>query len=188
VALSFAIFEKNWTEKDVDDACLLSSKLIDHLLQIWTPEVHLYNVNIPLIKDVLSTKIYFTRLLENRTGSLFRLLSAEENEAHERESKANDAWKAKPGLRDEGAAEKNEENDEEADIADIEGVKRWKWSVDFKLFEAFVAEHGHKGHGMTDGWCINQRWASVTALRAAYQVVDGGAGGIHGGQEIKLNL
>ena len=157
----------------------MSSKVIDHLLQIWTPEVHLYNVNIPLIKDVLSTKIYFTRLLENRTGSLFRLLSAEENEAHEQ---------AERRLREEeGTVEKNEE-DAETDITDIGGVRRWKWSVDFKGLEAYVAEHGHKGGGMTDGWCINQRWASVTALRAAYQVVDGGAGGTHGGQEIKLTL
>ena len=169
----------------MNDACLLSSKLIDHLLQIWTPEVHLYNVNIPLIKDVLSTKIYFTRLLENRTGSLFRLLSVEENEVHERKLKVDHAGKVERRLREEGTAE---QNNDATDITDIERVKRWKWSLDFKRLEAYVAEHGHKGGGMTDGWCINQRWASVTALRAAYQVVDGGAGGTHGGQEIKLNL
>ena len=82
----------------------------------------------------------------------------------------------------------NQPNDVETDITDIRRVKRWKWELNFKGLEAYVAEHGHKGGGMTDAWCINQRWASVTALRAAYQVVDGGAGGTHGGQEIKLKL
>lgn len=79
---------------------------------------------------------------------------------------------------------------DDTDILSMEGfggIKRWQWSLDFKGMESFVAEHGHKGGGMTDGWCINQRWASVTALRAAYQVVDGGAGCIHGGQEIILD-
>ena len=74
------------------------------------------------------------------------------------------------------------------DITDIDGIKIWKWSLDFKGLERFVAEHGQKGGGMTDGWCVSQRWVSVTALRAAYQVVDGGAGGTHGGQEIKLKF
>ena len=72
-------------------------------------------------------------------------------------------------------------------VKELEGIKRWQWSIDFKKVEAFVAEHGAKGGGMTDGWCINQRWASVTALRAAYQVVDGGGGGTHGGEEIILD-
>lgn len=199
MALSFAIFDKSWNETDVNNACLLSSKLIDHLLQLWTPEVHLYNINIPLIKDVLSAKIYFTRLLENKTGSLFRLLSPEENKAHERESMADESGKAEGRLLEENTAGQSEEKlrNDEADWHDdtdilprnyFEGIKRWQWSVDFKGMQTYVDEHGHKGGGMTDGWCLNQRWASVTALRAAYQVVDGGAGGIHGGQEIKLGL
>jgi tubulin---tyrosine ligase len=199
MALSFAIFDKSWNETDVNNACLLSSKLIDHLLQLWTPEVHLYNINIPLIKDVLSTKIYFTRLLENKTGSLFRLLSPEENEAHERKSMVDEGGEAERRFRGENTTGQSEEDprDDETDWhddtdiltrRDFEGIKRWQWSVDFKGMDAFVNEHGHKGGGMTDGWCLNQRWASVTALRAAYQVVDGGADGIHGGQEIKLEL
>jgi len=76
---------------------------------------------------------------------------------------------------------------DESEIPELTGIKRWQWSVDFKGFEAYVAEHGHKGGGMTDGWCINQRWGSVTALRAAFQVVDGGGGNAHGGQEIILD-
>jgi broad specificity polyphosphatase/5'/3'-nucleotidase SurE len=184
----------------VNDACLLSSKLIDHLLQIWTPDVHVYNINIPLFKDVLSTKVFFTRLLENRTGSLFRLLSAEENEEHERQSKVDNAGKAEQKLREEGTSQGNDnavvqeeqtEWHDETEIfseEEVEGVKRWQWSLDFKGLEAYVAEHGQKGGGMTDGWCINQRWGSVTALRAAYQVVDGGGGNSHGGQEIVLDL
>jgi tubulin---tyrosine ligase len=196
MALSFAFFDKSWNETDVNNACLLSSKLIDHLFQLWTPEVHLYNINIPLIKDVLSTKIYFTRLLENKTGSLFRLLSPEENEAHERKSMVDESGEAERRFHGERQSEEDLRDDEtdwhdDTDILprkDFEGIKRWQWSVDFKGLEAYVDEHGHKGGGMTDGWCLNQRWASVTALRAAYQVVDGGAGGIHGGQEIKLEL
>ena len=174
---------------------MLSSKLVDHLVQIWTPEVHIYNINIPLIVDVLSTKIYFTRLLENRTGSLFRLLSAEENHAHHLKSRAEKNGEAQRRLRTAGKGNKNIGDDktdwnESTDLSteDMMGIKRFQWSLNFKVMETFVAEHGHKGDGMTDGWCINQRWASVTALRAAFQVVEGGAGGTQGGQEIKLNL
>jgi broad specificity polyphosphatase/5'/3'-nucleotidase SurE len=155
-------------------------KLIDHLLRIWTPEVHIYNVNIPLFKDVLSTKIHFTRLLENQTGSLFRLLSAEENESLAIGS-TQTAAKAEKNLREEGTAEDKDETEGEGDI------KQWVWSLDFKGLEKFVNEHGDKGGGMTDGWAINQRWASVTPLRAAFQVVDGGSGNAHGGQEIVLD-
>jgi broad specificity polyphosphatase/5'/3'-nucleotidase SurE len=182
--LSFAIFDKSWTEKDVNDACVLSSKLIDHLLKIWTAGVHVYNINIPLIDDVVSTKIYYTRLLENRSGSLFRLLTAEENEEHERNNNV-DAGKLEQKLREDKTTDDMPDG---PSVDEIEGIKRWQWSVDFKGLEAYVAEHGTKGGGMTDGWCINQRWGSVTALRAAFQVVDGGAGGIHGGEEIKLDL
>jgi broad specificity polyphosphatase/5'/3'-nucleotidase SurE len=183
--LSFAIYDAHWTDEIVHDSCLLSAKLVEHLLEIWTPEVHIYNVNIPLFKDVLSTKIFFTRLLENQTGSLFRLLSAEENESHERS-----AAEAERKLWEEGRADQGEETEwhDDTDILskDYGGIKRWQWNADFPSFQKFVNEHGHKGGGMTDGWCINQRWASVTPLRAAYQVVDGGAGSIHGGQEIVL--
>jgi broad specificity polyphosphatase/5'/3'-nucleotidase SurE len=168
----------------VNDCCLLSVNLIDHLLRIWTPEVHIYNVNIPLFKDVSSTKIFFTRLLENQTGSLFRLLSTEENETLEISS-SQTAAKAERNLREEVKAE----NEDEAEIPerDYGDVKQWTWSLDFTGLEKFVNEHGDKGGGMTDGWCINQRWASVTPLRAAFQVVDGGSGDAHGGQQIILD-
>jgi tubulin---tyrosine ligase len=177
----------------VNDACLVSARLIDHLLSLWMPDVHVYNINIPLIKDVLSTKIFFTRLLENRSGSLFRLLSDEENQKHDKTPK-EDAAKSETRLREEGTTKRKseppQEDDtdwhDETDIPELGRVKRWQWSVDFKGMEAYVAEHGQKGGGMTDGWCINQRWGSVTALRAAYQVVDGGGGNAHGGQEIVM--
>ena len=159
----------------------------------------MYNINIPLINEVLSTKIYFTRLLENQTGSLFRLLSPEENEAHERKSRADDARKVEQKLREEGTTRRSEDilRDDETNwhddtdmlsMEEIEGIKRWQWSMDFKGMQAYVDEHGDKGGGMTDGWCLNQRWASVTALRAAYQVVDGGAGGIHGDKKLNSNI
>jgi broad specificity polyphosphatase/5'/3'-nucleotidase SurE len=191
--LSFAIFDKNWTDQHVKDACTVSSKLIDYLLEKWTPEVHVYNINIPLFPGVLTTKIFFTRLLENRSGSLFRLLSPEEN--HKHEQTINDAAKAEQKLREEGTTKKDDIEDDETEwhddsdmlaMKDVGGIKRWTWSVDFKGLEAFVEEHGQKGGGMTDGWCLNRRWGSVTALKAAFQVVDGGAGGIHGGEEIVL--
>jgi len=182
----------------VNDACLLSAKLVNHLLRIWVSDVHVYNVNIPLFHGVRSTKIYFTRLLENRSGSLFQLLSVQENEEHARQGRINDPAKMEQKLREEGTTEEDDNTPQddstdwhnETDILSLEefqGIKRWQWSLDFKGLEEYVAEHGHKGGGMTDGWCINQRWASVTALRAAYQVVDGGGGNAHGGQEIILD-
>ena len=172
----------------INDACLLSTKLVDHILTLWKPNVHVYNINIPLINDVLSTKIYFTRLLENRSGSLFRLLSDRENQEHEKQTKG-EAEQAERALHEDGTTRKDDKTEwhDESDIFELTGVKRWQWSVDFKGLEAFVNEHGHKGGGMTDGWCLNQRWVSVTALRAAYQVVDGGGGNAHGGQEIILD-
>lgn len=174
--------------KNVEDACVLSSNLIDHLLALWTPDVHVYNINVPLMNDVLSTRIYFTRLLENRSGSLFRLLSDQENQIHEQQTK-EDAGKTEQKLREEGTTQRDDDTDwhDESEIPELTGIKRWQWSVDFKGLDAYVAEHGHKGGGMTDGWCINQRWVSVTALRAAFQVVDGGGGNAHGGQEIVLD-
>jgi broad specificity polyphosphatase/5'/3'-nucleotidase SurE len=167
--------------------------LIDHLLQQWSEQVHVYNINVPLTDNVSTTKIFFTRLLENQSGSLFRLLSPRENHFHEK-SKA-EAAKAEQRLREDGSAKINDIPDDKTDwhdesdmlsMDDIAGIKRWQWSMNFKGMEEFVEEHGAKGGGMTDGWALNRGWVSVTALRAAFQVVDGGAGGTHGGEEIKL--
>jgi len=173
----------------VNDCCLLSAKIIDHLVKIWTPEVHIYNVNTPLIKDVLSTKIFFTRLLENRSASLFRLLSAEENESHESNISQPAAESGNKLLQEGTTKGENTEWPDDTDLLSepgYGGTKQWQWSPNFVRLQEFVNEHGHVGGGLTDGWCLNQRWASVTPLRAAYQVVDGGAGGVHSGQEIIL--
>ena len=149
-------------------------------------------MNVPVLPGVASTKIYFTRLLENKSGSLFRLLSPEEIHAHEK-SKTEEAAKAEQQLREVGTTRQTDNETDFHDDTDIlstpgfSGVKRWQWSVDFKGMEAYVNEHGGKGGGMTDGWCLNQGWASVTALRAQFQVVDGGSGGTHGGEEIILD-
>jgi hypothetical protein len=132
--------------------------------------------------------------LENRSGSLFRLLSPHENLAHHKTSE--EANKAEKQLREEGKTQPTSPtaSDDETDwhddtdvlpVAEI-GIKRWQWSVNFKGMEEFVEKHGDKGGGLTDGWAVNRGWVSVTALRAAFQVVDGGAGGIYGGEEIIL--
>jgi hypothetical protein len=147
------------------------------------------------VKDVLDAKIYFTRLLENKSGSLFRLLSLEENQAHERQKQDQSPAKAEQKLREEGSTNNDTQGDEtdwhdDTEVVTLEQIteiKRWAWSVDFKGLEDFVAEHGAKGGGMTDGWAISQKYGSVTPLRAAFQVVNGGAASVHGGEEIILD-
>jgi len=121
-------------------------------------------------------------------------MSLEENHAHQQLARTQSPATAELKLREEGSTN-NVSRDSETDWQDdaevltleqVRGIKRWTWSVDFKDMEAYVAEHGAKGGGMTDGWAISQKYGSVTALRAAFQVVDGGAGSPHGGEEIIL--
>jgi hypothetical protein len=144
------------------------------------------------MNDVSTTKIYFTRVLENRSGPLFRQLSPSENQRYELKGQAVDPGKAEKRLRETGSSTPHEDetdlNDEmdKLSMTDVAGIKSWQWSPNFKALEEYVEEHGGKGGGMTDGWALNRGWATVTALRAAFQVVDGGAGGIHGGEQIVL--
>jgi hypothetical protein len=137
---------------------------------------------------VLDTKIYFTRLLENRSGSLFRLLSPEETLLHIRT--ASLANKMEENLRERGTTDSPSSEDDtwhdDSDLSELDNTKCWQWHMDFKGLEEFVQEHGQRGGGMTDGWCVSRGWGSVTGLKAAFQVVDGGAGGVHGGEEIVL--
>jgi broad specificity polyphosphatase/5'/3'-nucleotidase SurE len=37
-------------------------ELVDHLLNMWTMQVNVYNINVPLVEEVHTSKIYFTRL------------------------------------------------------------------------------------------------------------------------------
>lgn len=82
IALSYSFELREMTPKQkvlVDEASLLSLKLIQHLYSSWNPDADLYAINVPLIPSLKlgTTKIEYAPIFENRWVSLFEQFQQE---------------------------------------------------------------------------------------------------------------
>jgi tubulin--tyrosine ligase len=149
VALSFAHFaagarraeaeERREREGIVGEACRVSVRVVEALVERWDENVHVYSVNVPMQKGVEKSSALWTRVLMNRwtSGSCFTEMAVPEDE-------------------DRGAEE------EEAHIREAEGAegveeqhmrfqhKHFRWSPSFKDVFRSVRE-APPGN---DGWAV----------------------------------
>lgn len=152
-----------------EPAHLLGSKIIRHLWDNWgedvgglrNGEVDLYNVNIPMIHELLSEeglKIYWTRLWRNSYGRLFKADTPIQAaiEASSSSAAGPDSLNEKPNATSAG--------DETTSSKDVG-----------KLAFRFAPDIGHLIYPLessvavgSDAWAVLKGWASVTPLRASF--------------------
>jgi broad specificity polyphosphatase/5'/3'-nucleotidase SurE len=164
IALSYGIFVHPTPITYVDPAHELACRIMNHLWQNWGSddsglrhgEVDLYNINIPLIEELLagrSLKIYWTTLWRNSYGRLFENVSGSR--------KPNDRTIILPGS-DATLAEVPESNaSKHLETSPL----LFNWSPDIEDLMNPTANFPPVG---SDGWAIHNGWASVTPLRAAF--------------------
>jgi hypothetical protein len=139
-------FDKNWTEEIINDSCILSAKLIDHLApHMDSGSSHLQHHH-PAIQRRFIDKnlLYPATRKSNRITLPLTLCRGKRNPRRTFESSRYQIRKEIEAT----AQDKDEANSPQRDYDEIE---QWTWSLDFKGLEKFVNEHGHKGGGMTDG-------------------------------------
>jgi broad specificity polyphosphatase/5'/3'-nucleotidase SurE len=166
VALSYGIVVHPTPPTYTEPAHHLGGRIIKHLWHNWgedvdglrNNEVDLYNVNIPLIEELLSDgslKIYWTRMWRNSYGRLFKNISS----APPREPQiVNPAGPDAPT----GAHVDVDGNAEEDETV---GDLLFKWGPEMA---GLISPHPSSLPVGSDGWAIHQGGASVTALRASF--------------------
>jgi 5'/3'-nucleotidase SurE len=150
VALSYAFLSRKHDAEMIAAASRMSVRVIEALVKNWDEKVHVYSVNVPLTKDVESTKVLWTRMLQNRwkSGSCFTEIdvSAEEDAGPEEEEMRI--------RRAEGGPEKDEDVDllTKTDSHIRYTHKHFKWTPTFTdVYES--VEQAPPGN---DGWAVNK--------------------------------
>ncbi|KAF1986894.1 sure-like protein [Aulographum hederae CBS 113979] len=173
IALSYAFFDRNHTAEVIEGASRLSVKIIEKLVQGWGEGVQLYSVNVPLVADVGSAKIVYTKMLQNEwsSGSCFEAIEVPEEEDWGPEEGEERIRRAESGGQE--SLEKREKLAEESSGG--EGVQErykhmhFKWTPKFKdVYESV----DRSGPG-SDGWAVKEGQVSITPLRANFMHVDG---------------
>jgi tubulin---tyrosine ligase len=82
IALSYAFFDRNHDPEIIAAASRTSVRIIENLEKSWDGNVHLYTVNVPLLKDVEGAKVLYTKMLQNAwtSGSCFTEVDVPEDE------------------------------------------------------------------------------------------------------------
>ncbi|KAL4243544.1 putative tubulin-tyrosine ligase [Abortiporus biennis] len=164
IALSYGIVQHPTPPEYSEPAHLLSSRIIRHLWDNWgedagglrNGEVDLYNINIPLVTELLNEeglRICWTHIWRNTYGRLFS---------------PHQIPKATifPG----GPEETLETNSQgkSGDAEEEEHQLVFKFAPD--MTGILSAKQSPVG---SDGWAIAQGWASVTPMRASFAEPDG---------------
>jgi len=149
-----------------DPAHALGVKIIQHLWNNWSQdtagglrqgEVDLYNVNIPLIEQLLSEeglKIYWTTLWRNSYARLFKPISA-----------PSTGDLAVTGSH--GGPDAQPVTGSESKTVHSDNRLTFKWSPDMEGPRLLRPDHKDVPVG-SDGWAILNGHVSVTALGAAF--------------------
>lgn len=173
VALSFA-FDKEvrYKREYIEAGCRLGARLSEHLLQNWDQGVDLYNVNIPLVENLESNKVYWTSILQNywRSGPSYKPIEPENKDSAD----AGKIGAATEGARaDAQEAEIRLKEGEAAGAGSGEDVSRKATYSrhehrDFKWVPSFADIHNsvQAADSGTDGWAIlhnSTRWAILNS-------------------------
>ena len=82
VALSFAFESRDHVPEIIAAASKHAVRVIEHLVNGWSEDVDLYNINVPLIEDIADRKVLYTNALQNHwtMGSSFEEIDAEDED------------------------------------------------------------------------------------------------------------
>ncbi|TFK77077.1 sure-like protein [Pluteus cervinus] len=144
-----------------EPAHLLSLKILKDLWENWgnsgfpPHEVDLYNVNIPLIEQLLSPeglKVCWTKMWRNKYGSLFKAVSDNTDQRGVLAASPDSAPQDATSLSD---AESNEPRHS----------LRFRFAPDIA---GLISPNPATLPVGSDGWALSKGWASVTPLKASF--------------------
>jgi tubulin--tyrosine ligase len=160
IALSYGTMVHPTPNTFLDPAHMLSCRIIKQLWNSWSKdegglrngEVDLYNINVPLVEDLLTDgglKICWTTMWRNGYGPLFKALPASEASERNQGDCGSDTDLSGPVIRS---------TDNLSSLA-------FKFSPDMKNLINPSLSSLPIG---SDAWGIHGGWATVTPLRATY--------------------
>ncbi|KAH9937665.1 survival protein sure-like phosphatase/nucleotidase [Fomitopsis serialis] len=173
IALSYGTVLHPTPHELHEPAHVLATKIIAHLWAHWGAdaggglrggEIDLYNVNIPMVRDLLhedGLRICWTTIWRNAYGRLFK--------AHGEERAAKAAAEAMSGAGPDSPGEGRKARalggvDEAARPEDA-GRLSFRWAPDMT---GLITPQLSTLPVGSDGWAIRQGWASVTPIRASF--------------------
>ncbi|KAI0732371.1 survival protein sure-like phosphatase/nucleotidase, partial [Fomitopsis betulina] len=173
IALSYGTVLHPTPAEFDEPAHILAAKIIRHLWDNWgtdadgglrNGEVDLYNVNIPMVQDLLSEKglrICWTSIWRNSYGRLFK--AHKEERAAEAATQAMSA--AGPDAPGDGQRAQSSGGINEVVKPQDVGRLSFSWAPDMRgLIDPQLSTLPIG----SDGWAIRQGWASVTPIRASF--------------------
>ena len=169
IALSFAFFDRKNETGIVAESCTQAVRVCEWLAKNATFEDgRLYSVNVPVKKGVSTSKVVWTKMLQNqwKKGACFQ----EMDDANSVDDPASEEAKIR-----------RRESEADNPDAEVESGSNWrhrhfKWAPRFTDVYDSVERAGPG----SDGWTVKQGETSVTALRANFMHVEGMEG------EVKL--
>jgi tubulin--tyrosine ligase len=153
IALSYAFFSRNHDPEIIAGASKLSVRLINYLHENWGEGVDLYSVNVPLVENVDTKKVFWTNLLQNYwgPGSCFQEVPDEDENADEGEER----------IRETEATPQAATSATESIIRHTH--KHFKWAPRFSDVYKSVDEAGPGN----DGWAVKEGFT-----RYGHQIYD----------------
>jgi tubulin--tyrosine ligase len=146
VALSYAFMSREHDAEVIAEASRMSLRVIEGLMKRWDESVHVFSVNVPLVKGVEKTKVLWTRMLQNmwKSGSCFTEVDvpAEEDDDPNKE----EARIRRGEGREEGGSPSSIDNHIRYTH------KHFKWTPKF----TDVYESVEKAPPGNDGWAVKE--------------------------------
>ncbi|KAG9248711.1 survival protein sure-like phosphatase/nucleotidase [Calycina marina] len=157
IALSYAFLSRNHDPEIIAGASALSLQLIEYLYKNWADDVDLYTINVPLIEQVETKKVMWTKMLQNYwgPGSCFEEVEDDSSDVEAEEEK----------IRKGEGGEQPDSDSKRDDDKRRHGHKHFKWAPRFTDVYKSVEEAGPGN----DGWIVKEGYTSVTPLKANFQ-------------------
>jgi tubulin---tyrosine ligase len=157
VALSYAFLSRQHDAEIIAAASRMGVRVIEAIVKSWDENVHVYSVNVPLVKNVETTKVLWTRMLQNRwkSGSCFTAteVPAEEDDSPEEEEMKIRQAEGSAESNVEGSAEKDSNTSSSSQENHVRYThKHFKWTPTFTdVYES--VENAPPGN---DGWAVKE--------------------------------
>lgn len=173
VAISYGTVLHPTPNELFEPANILSGRIIQYLWNNWgkdvggmrNGEIDLYNVNVPMIRELLNPKgidVHWTHMWRNSYGQLFKAAST-----HHATSTARDVPNKGPDVVGQYLAQQSESGGDMS--KDESATLVFKFSPDIQPL--ITPSVGSLPVG-SDGWAIAKGYASITPLRACFAHVD----------------
>ncbi|KAH7930994.1 sure-like protein [Leucogyrophana mollusca] len=182
IAVSYGNVERPTPTTYFEPAHILAARIIRYLWDNWgkdlggtrNGEVDLYNVNIPMIGQLLreeGMQVQWTNMWRNSYGRLFKAVPVVEAPFTEKEVPAEGPDSAPTGTVEQRDSGRNPSSEGVGDLA-------FKFSPDI---QSLITPDLSTVPVGSDGWAIGKGFASVTALRACFAEATTFAEGAHVG-------